>query len=160
MKRFDSVGLGDASTVHLNRRHFLQLPGSMMALAALSRVPGDNARAADLPGGNPFTLGIASGDPLPNGVVLWTRLAPKPFESNGGMAPGGQVPVQWEIADDETFGRIVQRGTALASAQLAHSVHVEVEGLRPARVYFYRFLAGQYASPVGRTRTAPAAGAR
>ena len=152
--------LENAATAQMKRRHFLQISGSMLALAAYSHVAGDNARAADVPRENPFTLGVASGDPLPTGVVLWTRLAPKPFEPNGGMAPNQEVPVQWEIADDETFGRIVQRGTALASSRLAHSVHVEVENLRPARFYFYRFIAGQYASPIGRTRTAPAAGAR
>ena len=77
MKHLDPVGAPDASMAHLNRRHFLQLCASMLALATLSRTGGDNARAADWPRDNPFTLGVASGDPLPTGVVLWTRLAPK-----------------------------------------------------------------------------------
>ena len=119
MKNLDLTGSGDAATARLNRRHFLQLSGSMLTLAALSQIAGENARAADLPADNPFTLGVASGDPLPTGVVLWTRLAPKPFEPNGGMAANQEVPVQWEIADDETFGRIVQRGTALASSAIS-----------------------------------------
>ncbi|HVK05979.1 MAG TPA: alkaline phosphatase D family protein [Armatimonadaceae bacterium] len=111
---------------------------------------------------NPFTLGVASGDPTPGGVVLWTRLAPKPLEPGGGMAPA-DVTVRWEVAKDDKFKDVVKRGTAVASAKLAHSVHVEVEGLEPARTYWYRFMAGSGAdaaeSPVGRTRTAPAAGA-
>jgi alkaline phosphatase D len=104
--------------------------------------------------GYPFTLGVASGEPLPSGVVLWTRLAPEPL--NGGGVGADLVVVGWEVAEDETFGRVVQRGTAVARAAWAHSVHVEVAGLEPAHWYFYRFMAGDEVSPVGRTRTAPA----
>lgn len=104
-----------------------------------------------------FTLGVASGDPLPNGVVLWTRLAPSPT-GGGGMDP---LPyeVRWELANDDAFGDIVQQGTAIASPALAHSVHVDVTGLDPAREYFYRFILGDEVSQTGRTKTAPAAGA-
>jgi len=105
---------------------------------------------------NPFTLGIASGSPRSDSVVLWTRLAPKPLEG-GGMGPDS-VEVAWEVAHDEKFAKIVRRGTATAIPTRAHSVHVECEGLEPARKYFYRFIAGGVASPVGRTRTTPAAG--
>ena len=104
--------------------------------------------------GYPFTLGVASGEPVPSGVVLWTRLAPEPL--NGGGVGAEPVVVGWEMADDEAFGRVVQSGTAVARAAWAHSVHVEVSGLEPARWYFYRFTAGDEVSPVGRTRTAPA----
>jgi alkaline phosphatase D len=108
---------------------------------------------------NPFSLGIASGDPLPNGVVLWTRLAPEPLAADGrGGMPGESISVLWEVAADETFRRIVRQGTARARPELAHSVHVEVEGLEPAREYYYRFKAGSEVSPVGRTKTAPALG--
>jgi alkaline phosphatase D len=109
----------------------------------------------------PFQLGIASGDPLPDGVVLWTRLAPRPLEEGGkaGM-PNAQVPVRWEVAEDERFRRVVQRGVTTARPELAHSVHVEVAGLLPGRWYFYRFMAGGETSPVGRTKTAPALGAQ
>jgi alkaline phosphatase D len=108
---------------------------------------------------NPFNLGIASGDPLPDGVVLWTRLAPEPLAPDGrGGMPEESVPVRWEVAADETFRRIVRQGTAHARPELAHSVHVEVEGLEPAREYYYRFKAGSEVSPVGRTKTAPALG--
>jgi len=73
--------------------------------------------------------------------------------------PGEIVPVEWEVADDEKFGDVVQRGTAHATPDWAHSVHVEAEGLAPGRWYWYRFRAGSVVSPVGRTRTAPAADA-
>ena len=106
--------------------------------------------------GYPFTLGVASGAPLPDGVVLWTRLAPKPLD--GGGAGHDPVVVRWQVADDEAFTRVVGRGSVTARASSAFSVHVEVTGLQPARWYFYRFTAGGEVSPVGRTRTAPAAG--
>ena len=105
--------------------------------------------------GYPFTLGVASGEPVSSGVVLWTRLAPEPL--GGGGVGAEPVDVGWEVAEDEAFGRVVQRGTVVARAAWAHSVHVEVSGLEPARWYFYRFMAGDEVSPVGRTRTAPAA---
>jgi len=106
---------------------------------------------------DPFTLGVASGDPAPDGVVLWTRLAPDPL-NGGGMGPE-DVSVRWQVARDEKMQQVVQSGTAVATAALGHSVHVEVTGLEPARWYWYRFVAGDAESPVGRTRTAPAVGA-
>jgi alkaline phosphatase D len=111
---------------------------------------------AALGGRDPFTLGVASGEPAPDGMVLWTRLAPDPLAPGGGMPPA-RVPVTWEIAEDERFTKPV-RGTAIAEPAWGHSVHVEVRGLRPGRRYFYRFITGGIASPVGRTRTAPAPG--
>jgi alkaline phosphatase D len=104
----------------------------------------------------PFKLGISSGEPTATGVVLWTRLAPDPV--NGGGMPAERVRVRWEIAHDEAFSRIVKRGDTLAVPELGHSVHVEVDGLEPARSYFYRFIYDGESSPVGRTRTAPAPG--
>lgn len=106
--------------------------------------------------GYPFTLGIASGDPLPEAVVIWTRLALDPLAPFGGMNPR-EYPVQWEVAEDESFRTVVQLGTALARPELSHSVHVDVRGLSPWRHYWYRFKAGSHLSPTGRTRTAPAA---
>lgn len=103
----------------------------------------------------PFTLGVASGDPTERGVVLWTRLAPDPL--NGGGMPNESVRVRWELAEDDRFARVVQRGTAVAMPEWAHAVHVEVSGLHPGRWYWYRFTAGSEISPVGRTRTMPAA---
>ncbi|MDA8519935.1 alkaline phosphatase D family protein [Acidovorax sp. NCPPB 4044] len=103
---------------------------------------------------DPFTLGVASGDPAPDGVVLWTRLLPP-----GPGEAAGPVSVRWEVAHDEAFRRIVQHGTATALPELAHSVHVELRGLEAGRWYFYRFLHGDAVSATGRTRTAPAAAA-
>jgi alkaline phosphatase D len=105
----------------------------------------------------PFTLGVASGAPTPTGVVLWTRLAPDPL--NGGGAGTRPITVRWQVADDEGFARVVRSGTATARPADAHSLHVEVAGLDPARWYFYRFIASGETSPVGHTRTAPLAGA-
>ncbi|GAA1279166.1 alkaline phosphatase D family protein [Saccharothrix xinjiangensis] len=105
---------------------------------------------------DPFTLGVASGDPGSDGMVLWTRLAPTPLDEDGlGGMPNRVVPVHWELAEDERFRRVVRRGVELARPQTAHSVHVETFGLRPGREYFYRFRADRHLSPVGRTRTTP-----
>ncbi|MFN5530239.1 MAG: alkaline phosphatase D family protein [Planctomycetaceae bacterium] len=104
-----------------------------------------------------FTLGVASGDPAETGAVLWTRLAPEPLE--GGGMPRENVAVDWVVAHDEQLTQIVQQGTAMATPQGAHSVHVEVAGLQPDHWYWYQFRALGQESPRGRTRTAPAAGA-
>ena len=145
-------------------RRLVLLGGASGAAALATSALGVPGRAA--PGGGArrqtpvreqFTLGIASGDPLPDGVVLWTRLAPDPL-SGGGM-PDRPVPVQWQVATDERFATVVREGSVLAVPESAHSVHVEVAGLQPAREYFYRFRAGSEVSPIGRTRTAPPAGA-
>jgi alkaline phosphatase D len=137
-----------------SRRQFLgQLSAFGLALTGIPRLP---IRLRPRFQSSPFTLGVASGDPTPGGVVLWTRLAPSPLE--GGGMPNEAVRVRWEIAADEGMRQIVRRGTETARPDLAHSVHAEVEGLDPARWYWYRFDVGGEASPVGRTRTAPAAG--
>lgn len=107
------------------------------------------------PGGAyPFTLGVASGDPGPDRVVIWTRLLPNPRDLEPALPPQ-PIEVRWEVAEGAGFARPVRSGVALALPDHAHSVHVEVAGLRPARVYHYRFLAGGHASATGRTRTAP-----
>lgn len=102
----------------------------------------------------PFQLGVASGSPTPTGVVLWTRLAPEPL--NGGGMIDDRVEVRFEVAEDEGFKKIVKTGRFWAIPELAHSVHAEVDGLMPDRIYFYRFFAGAEVSPTGRTRTLPA----
>lgn len=107
---------------------------------------------------DPYTLGIAAGDPAPDGFVIWTRLAPKPFEIGFGMDTR-PVEVEWEVASDEKFATIVRSGKAMASPLLAHTVHVEVAGLSPGRPYWYRFRAGGAQSPAGKAMTTPAAGA-
>jgi alkaline phosphatase D len=115
---------------------------------------GGSAAARARPLAEPFTLGVASGEPEPDGVVLWTRLAPSPLD--GGGMPPHPVPVEWEVATDEGMRHVVRRGVAVALPARAHSVHVEVKGLRPAHWYSYRFRAAGHVSRVGRTRTAPA----
>jgi alkaline phosphatase D len=108
---------------------------------------------------DPFTLGVASGDPRPDGVVIWTRLAPNPLAEDGfGGMPQLSVDVEWEVATDERFASVEQRGFATATPEFGHSVHVELAGLRPASDYFYRFRADGHLSPAGRTRTAPEPG--
>jgi alkaline phosphatase D len=141
----------------LDRRGFLVAAGAAGAAAVAQSPLARAGRDATRVTGYPFTLGVASGDPAPDGAVLWTRLAPAPL-SGGGM-PRRRIPVDWEVATDERFRRRVRRGTATARPELGHSVHVELEGLDPAREYFFRFRAAGELSPVGRTRTAPAAGA-
>lgn len=140
-------------------RRALILQAAALAGAALSPSAWTSAVAQTRLARDPFQVGIASGEPSPDGVVLWTRLVTDPQAIGGGMdrAP---VRVAWEIAEDERLTRTVRRGETLAVAEAGHSVHVELGGLRPDRDYWYRFTAGGHASPVGRTRTAPAPGAR
>ncbi|MFF9347469.1 alkaline phosphatase D family protein [Streptomyces sp. NPDC014734] len=149
---------------NVGRRRFLTVTGAAAALAFSVNLPAaGTASAAELDARkikeNPFTLGVASGDPLPGSALLWTRLAPRPYEAGSGL-PRARVQVGWEVARDERFSRVVRRGTATAHPEFDHSVHVEVKGLEADRVLYYRFRAGGWTSPVGRTRTAPARGAR
>ncbi|WP_244301779.1 alkaline phosphatase D family protein [Microbispora triticiradicis] len=105
---------------------------------------------------DPFTLGVASGDPDHAGFVIWTRLAPRPLAEDGlGGMPPVVVPVEWQVYDDECCRRIVRAGVADASPEWGHSVHVEVGHLAAGREYWYRFRAGPYLSPAGRALTAP-----
>ena len=139
----------------VSRRAFLGGAAATLAAAALPARLLIPAGAAPASSGNPFTLGVASGDPLPDGVVLWTRLAPDPL-AGGGM-PTSAVKVKWQVASDERMQKVVRSGTATARPEYAHSVHVDVRGLEPARPYWYRFVAGDDETPIARTRTAPAA---
>jgi alkaline phosphatase D len=139
------------------RRRFVLGAGGLLAAATAPRLLNPAlSRGAPLPSQPLFTLGVASGDPTPDGVVLWTRLAPDPL--GGGGMPDRPVLVQWELARDEDMRQVVRRGLTLALAQLAHSVHVEVGGLDAGGEYWYRFTAGGQQSPVGRTLTAPSPG--
>lgn len=150
------------SAARSTRRRFLSGAATATWLAATGTLVGvgaEQARGATSSLGrrSRFTLGVASGDPLPSAVVIWTRLAPEPLEPFGGM-PRRAVAVKWQVAEDARFRRIVRHGTAHARPEYSHTVHVDVRGLRPWRHYYYRFQADGELSPVGRTRTAPAAG--
>lgn len=137
-----------------DRRAVLAAAGGMLLLGGPM---GDRAWAAPVFADHPFALGVAAGDPWPDGFVIWTRLAPRPLEPHGGM-PALAVVVRWEVAEDPRFARIVRSGEALARPELAHSVHVEVSGLRPQRPYWYRFrIPGGEVSSAGTARTAPGA---
>jgi alkaline phosphatase D len=135
----------------LSRRAFLACSGG---LAIALAVPVARVLARPRFAGNPFTLGVASGYPQSDRVVLWTRLAPEP-RTGGGM-PHAAVEVDWEVAADEAFRKIIRRGREIATPRYAHSVHAEAAGLEPSRWYWYRFRAGGEISPAGRTRTASA----
>ena len=142
------------------RRQFLQLAGVAAAGAASLSLPRcvwsktDSSRKFDT---NPFSIGVASGSPTHDSVVLWTRLFDDGLlRQNFDNKP---IVVRWEVADDDKFSRIVQSGQHLAVGDLAHSVHVEVQNLQSDRWYFYRFMAGDAVSAVGKTRTFPKAGA-
>lgn len=137
-----------------SRRWFLAYAGALASVPLLG-VP-QRINASPRFSANPFSLGVASGDPDSTSVVLWTRLAPEPLDPSGGM-PHEAVEVQWELAADDSFEAILASGREAATPQLGHSVHVEVEGLQPDRWYWYRFRAGDATSPIGRTRTFPSA---
>mgnify|MGYP000155924188 CR=1 FL=1 len=107
---------------------------------------------------NPFQLGVASGDPLFDRVILWTRLVADPTDV--AASPADEADVIWEVADSQDFGNILQQGVFVASAALAHAVHVDVDGLEADTVYWYRFRCGDHTSAVGRTKTLPCPDAR
>jgi alkaline phosphatase D len=138
----------------MQRRHLLEHAALATAAAHALWLP-RSAWSQTRISSNPFTLGIASGSPTSDGIVLWTRLAPTGLLGTSSLG-ADNITVRWEISHDEGFTRIVQRGQALALAQLAHAVHVEATGLEAGRGYFYRFIVGDYTSTVGRTRTLPA----
>ena len=135
----------------IDRREFLS--SAIVHGLALRTAAGQ--RRKPMLASSPFTLGVASGDPGPDGFVLWTRLAVEPLVG-GGLSPE-EIDVRWEIAEDDAFRRIARSGWAVADPRLAHSVHVEIEGLGSDRWYWYRFAAGDYESAPGRTRTMPSA---
>ena len=145
------------NTAMLSRRELLATATKLGVAAVLQPLVPTGSFAQPTFTKDPFSLGVASGDPWPDNVVLWTRLAPEPLD--GGGMPMANVQVGWEVARDDRFADIVQRGTVLARPELGHAVHVEVAGLEPGRDYWYRFHAGKETSPTGRTKTAPEPGA-
>jgi alkaline phosphatase D len=149
------MGITGSWDTRISRRSLLRTGGSAAAgIVLLGRAPA--AKAAPPFGTYPFTLGVASGDPTPGGIALWTRLAPAPLE-RGGLPPE-IFGVRYEVAADEDFRRIVRRGAVEALPEEAHTVHADIGGLDPDTWYWYRFKWGPVESPVGRTRTAPPLG--
>ncbi|WP_313896160.1 alkaline phosphatase D family protein [Streptomyces sp. YIM 98790] len=149
------------------RRTVVTAAGATAATAAalplLGAGPARAAATADgTTGGTVFRHGVASGDPLPDGILLWTRVTPVP-EALPGSGAGPDTPVRWEVAEDEAFTAVRASGTVTATAAADHTVRADVRGLRPATTYWYRFTAGTGSSaevsPTGRTRTAPGDGA-
>ena len=134
------------------RRLFLTYTASLASLPYLGR--GESPGKAPKFQQNPFTLGVASGDPDHESVVLWTKIAPEPLVPGGGMLDQA-VEVNWEIASDEAFSKIIQNGTTIATPQLGHSIHVTPRGLKPDSWFYYRFSIRGHVSSIGRTRTLP-----
>ena len=135
----------------MGRRDLLQWAGASAATLSLSGHAWSQSRFSDYP----FQLGVASGSPTHDSVVLWTRLVQSGWFGGSSLGPQ-PIAVRWEVAHDAQFTRIVQSGQTQAMAELAHSVHVELAGLQADRWYFYRFMAGDAVSATGRTRTFPA----
>jgi alkaline phosphatase D len=133
----------------LTRRSFVVRSGLFVPTLLIG------GRSHAMLGDYPFTLGVASGEPSSNGVVLWTRLAPRPLEPDGGM-PAKSIAVRWDIYADEGLSRLVRSGETQARPEFGHAVHVEVAGLSSGRPFWYCFTCDGVASPVGLTRTAPA----
>ncbi|MEG3626208.1 alkaline phosphatase D family protein [Streptomyces poriticola] len=144
-----------ANSVPPSRRSVVKAAAATAVLAAplAGALPANAASAAPA-----FLHGVASGDPLPDGILLWTRVTPTP-EAIPGSGTGPDTEVGWAVATDKAFTRVVARGAVTATADADHTVKADVRGLAPATDYFFRFSAGGTDSPVGRTRTAPAADA-
>ncbi|GAA4116966.1 alkaline phosphatase PhoD [Knoellia locipacati] len=133
--------------------------GAATAAGAAPRADARPTAAAVIPRSDPFTLGVASGDPESDGFVIWTRLALDPLAADGlGGMPSSRFQLNWQVATDERFANVVKAGSVTADPAWAHSAHVEVRGLRPAREYWYRFRLGPHLSRSGRALTTPAPG--
>ncbi|WP_225074267.1 MULTISPECIES: alkaline phosphatase D family protein [unclassified Streptomyces] len=147
--------LESADSPVARRRTFVKAAaaGAVLAGPLAAALP---ARAAT--GAPAFLHGVASGDPLPDGVLLWTRVTPVP-EAVPGSGLGPDTEVRWAVAGDKGFTDVVAEGSTTATAASDHTVRADVRGLRPATDYWFRFSAGGTDSPIARTRTAPAADA-
>jgi alkaline phosphatase D len=140
-----------AAAAEPSRRSFIRgavlyamLVGSGVSLSACGG--GSGGGGASGGAGTPFVHGVASGDPLSDRVILWTRIT---------VASPGTLNLRWEVASDANFGVIVARGTATTGPTQDYTVKVDATGLQPASVYYYRFYFGAEPSPTGRTKTLP-----
>lgn len=153
----------------LERRQFLTMAGAGLLAAGTMATTSEPAFAASVPvDRDPFTLGVASGDPLTDSVVIWTRLAPEPLDptTRFGMDDVTDVTVRWRLAQTESHlampSKWIASGQTVASATTGFSIHVDVAGLDAGRRYFYQFEVDAidgtvFRSPIGRTQTAFAA---
>ena len=180
-RRDDDLRAELALRVELHRRRFLTVMAAGTGAAVLAACtssgtssgpeatpttagdaapdPGPDTPVPDAPGitTDPFLLGVASGDPLPSSVILWTKLTTDLADPSGLGGIGDQDHlVRWEMATDDTFTDVVARGDEPALATFGHAVHVDADGLEPDTWYWYRFRIGDHISPAGRTRTTPA----
>lgn len=146
--------LPPAASAHPRRRTVVLAAAATAALAPIATLGAGAAHAAET--APAFLHGVASGDPLPDGILLWTRVTPT-ADSVPGSGLGPDTRVGWEVAEDKSFSRVVASGSVTATAAADHTVKADVRGLRPKTAYWYRFTAGATVSPVGRTLTAPAA---
>ncbi len=146
--------------LRFSRRSFLKTNVMLSSALALGGIPslvfGASKRLSRLDS-DPFYLGVASGDPTPDSVVLWTRLSSLSLQEVG--AAHDALDVDFEISDTDSFARIIRSGSIVAPAELGHSAHAEIRGLAADTQYYYRWRIGNVVSPVGRTKTAPAANA-
>ena len=140
----------------MTRRTVLVSAGTIMSILLDSRNISGRAQPSrkQQNDSNPFQLGVASGDPGPDSVVLWTKVDPNPLKGKNGN--WGEIPVQWMIAKDPSLNSVVAKGEAIATSEWGYSIHVLVEGLTPNQVYWYQFRTAIAKSPIGRTRTLPA----
>ena len=138
---------------NLSRRTIIKAFGTGLAIPAIGHAENFLGKKDTV-----FPFGVASGDPAEDGFVVWTRLGTLPLRY--GVAPDlpQKVPVSWEISEDEDMHRIVQKGQTYAAAMNGYSVHVEIQGLKPGRPYWYRFRAQGTQSGIGRSRTFPISG--
>ena len=158
LRRLGGVPAAGPRTGTLTRRGFLGRSARGLGGAALVSPFGFPAIVSGARRRDVFRHGVASGDPLPTGIILWTRLTPSD-EATPGSGRGDGALVRWEVSTTPSFTRPVARGAVETDARRDHTVKVDVRGLRPGRSYFYRFLFRNHVSPIGRTRTAPAADA-
>ena len=140
----------------LTRRDLVRIGCGAAGVVALGGLPGCIGRPIRF-SSDPFTLGVASGDPMPDSIVLWARLDAGAVGDAGAIRD--PIEVRWELAADDSFHRIVRSGRSDALPELGHSVHVEAGGLGAGTEYFYRFHCGGATSPVGRAKTLPELGA-
>ena len=139
-----------------NRRTFLRQGMHVTTLLAASTLSASALGATRLARvtANPFYLGVASGDPRPDSVVIWTRLARETL--GNARSRNEPVAVDYEIAETANFSTIYRKGSAAALPELGYSVHLDLQGLNPGKEYYYRWMLGGEVSNVGRTKTAPA----